>query len=292
MLTNTATKPFVFTLMPFHKDFDDIWKLGIKATCEEAGTYCERVDEQIFEERMLDRIYNQINKADIIVADMTSKNPNVFYEVGYAHALNKRVILIIKDADDIPFDLRHHPFTVYGGSITELKRALAIKINYFVSNPESQVAPDINELEFYIDGTKITEGCEIKLPFRYQGDHNFIGYGYTIVFDLFNNSTKHYKDIKLGFSCESKYSLNSLRMFEAIHSRHIIESNGRNLFLYPDFNVDLTPEFWDRIRFMPTQRSKPHVGDRTNIIIRTFNALGVHALSFYVIADNQQQDGL
>jgi nucleoside 2-deoxyribosyltransferase len=102
-------KPFVFTLMPFNESFNDIWKLGIKETCEKADTYCERVDEQIFEERMLDRIYNQINKADIIVADMTGKNPNVFYEVGYAHALNKRVILIIKESDDIPFDLKHHP---------------------------------------------------------------------------------------------------------------------------------------------------------------------------------------
>ncbi|RZK13433.1 MAG: hypothetical protein EOO43_17930 [Flavobacterium sp.] len=53
------TKPFIFVLMPFDEGFTDIYKLGIKAICEELGTYCERVDEQIFEENILDRIYKQ-----------------------------------------------------------------------------------------------------------------------------------------------------------------------------------------------------------------------------------------
>ena len=46
----------------------------------------ERVDEQIYKEGILERIYRQIESADIIIADMSGQNPNVFYEVGYAHA--------------------------------------------------------------------------------------------------------------------------------------------------------------------------------------------------------------
>ena len=102
------SKPFVFVLMPFNSDFDDVYKLGIKQAVIDAGGYCERVDEQYYEERMLDRIYNQINKADLIIADLTGRNANVFYEVGYAHALEKRVILLTQNNDDIPFDLKHH----------------------------------------------------------------------------------------------------------------------------------------------------------------------------------------
>ena len=99
----TKPKPFVFVLMPFDSSFDDIYNLGISAACKEAGAYCERVDEQVFEERILERIYNQIATAHIIIADMTGRNPNVFYETGYAHALGQRTILLTKKAEDIPF---------------------------------------------------------------------------------------------------------------------------------------------------------------------------------------------
>ena len=65
---DTAPKPFIFVLMPFSKEFNDIYKLGIKAACKNAGAYAEKVDERIFQESILERVYNQISKADIIIA--------------------------------------------------------------------------------------------------------------------------------------------------------------------------------------------------------------------------------
>ena len=107
---STRPKAFIFVLMPFEHDFDDIYKFGIKGAADEVGAYAERLDEQIFTEGMLDRIFNQISKADVIVADMTGRNPNVFYEVGYAHSLGKIVLLVTQNSDDIP--LSHlYPFT-------------------------------------------------------------------------------------------------------------------------------------------------------------------------------------
>ncbi|HYG61069.1 MAG TPA: hypothetical protein VEL74_00690 [Thermoanaerobaculia bacterium] len=88
-MEDTKPKSFVFVLMPFDESFDDVYEAGIKPACKDAGAYCERVDEQIFVESILARVYNQIAKADVIIAEMTGRNPNVFYEVGYAHALNK-----------------------------------------------------------------------------------------------------------------------------------------------------------------------------------------------------------
>jgi hypothetical protein len=70
--------------MPFDSKFQDIYKFGIKGAADDVGAYAERLDDQIFAEGMLDRIFNQISKADVIVADMSGRNPNVFYEVGYA----------------------------------------------------------------------------------------------------------------------------------------------------------------------------------------------------------------
>lgn len=68
-------KPFAFVLMPFGKEFDDIYRLGIQETAKEQGVVAERVDEQIYTESILERIYRQIDAADFIIADMTGKNP-------------------------------------------------------------------------------------------------------------------------------------------------------------------------------------------------------------------------
>jgi hypothetical protein len=134
----TTPKPFVFVLMPFDSKFDDIYKFGIKGAAEDAGAYAERIDEQIFTEGILDRIFNQINKADVIVADMTGRNANVFYEVGYAHALGKVVLLLTQDANDIPFDLKHHQHTVYSGSIDTLRSELSKKLAWAIKESERQ----------------------------------------------------------------------------------------------------------------------------------------------------------
>lgn len=132
-METTKPKPFVFVLMPLAPEFRDIYMFGIKDAAKEAGAHAERVDEQVFVEGMLDRIFNQINKADVVVADMTGKNPNVFYEVGYAHALDKIVLLITQSVDDIPFDLKHRQHIVYGRSIESLKTELAPKIRWAIT---------------------------------------------------------------------------------------------------------------------------------------------------------------
>lgn len=154
-MPSTTPKPFVFVLMPFDSGFDDTYNLGVEPACRDAGSYCERLDDQIFQESMLERIYNQISKADIIVADMTGKNPNVFYETGYAHALGKLTILMTKNADDIPFDLKHYPHIVYGNSITTLKTELETRVRHFIDHPKIKRPDDYQLLEFLVDGYRV-----------------------------------------------------------------------------------------------------------------------------------------
>lgn len=132
-IKSTAPKPFVFVLMPFDEKFNDIYTFGIKGAAEDAGAYAERIDEQIFTEGILERIFNQINKADVIVADMTGRNQNVFYEVGYAHALGKIVLLLTQNADDIPFDLKHRQHIVYAGKIETLRSKLSERLVWAIS---------------------------------------------------------------------------------------------------------------------------------------------------------------
>ena len=133
-----AVKPFAFVLMPFDAGFDDIYKLGIQAAAKESDIVAERVDEQSYSETILERIYRQIAIADFIIADMTGKNANVFYEVGYAHAKNKLCTLLTQTTSDIPFDLRHHRHIVYGGSISDLRNKLRIEFEWLKSELEKR----------------------------------------------------------------------------------------------------------------------------------------------------------
>lgn len=146
-------KPFIFVLMPFDKDFDDVYHMGIKPACNNAGAYAERVDEQLFQESILDRIYNQISKADVIIADMSGRNPNVFYETGYAHALGKKVILLTKESDDIPFDLKHYPHIVYGGRIKDLLPELEKRVKWAIEQPVGSTPT--TSVDFYVDGKNL-----------------------------------------------------------------------------------------------------------------------------------------
>jgi hypothetical protein len=118
----------VFVLMPFSEEFNDIYFSGIKPAVEDCGLICERVDEQHFTDPILKKIFENIKKARFIVAEMTGKNPNVYYEVGYAHATSKPVILLTQDLKDIPFDLKDRPHINYGGDIAMLKQRLSERL--------------------------------------------------------------------------------------------------------------------------------------------------------------------
>lgn len=193
----TSPKPFVFVLMPFKEEFTDVYELGIKPACKAAGAYCERVDEQIFEGSIVERIYNQIAKADIVVSDMTGKNPNVFYETGYAHALGKRTILLTQKVEDIPFDLKHSPHVDYGKGTSALKRELKKRVKYFIDNPEKKQVVSPGALEYYVNGKNVETCQKIDVALIDHDKH----LGWTISVGIHNpgNKTINAREMRFGF---------------------------------------------------------------------------------------------
>ena len=180
---NDDTQIFAFVLMPFDHKFDDIYKLGIKETASQLGIIAERVDEQIFQEGILERIYRQIESADIIVADMSGQNPNVFYEVGYAHAKEKLCVLMTKNADDIPFDLKHHRHIVYGESIQNLRENLTEELAWAKNEITNIKTSKIKVV------LKTTDGNLEKTKYRAKGTVDF-------KIDLLNESGQSSPDIE------------------------------------------------------------------------------------------------
>ncbi len=160
---------FAFVLMPFDQKFDDIYKLGIKETAEKVGIAAERVDEQIFhKENILERIYNQISAADFVIADVTGRNPNVFYEIGYAHGKGKTCLLLTSNVDDIPFDLKHHRHVIYGNSIQNLRHELERELTWIkteIANRLSVISVELSRTEGLLEKTDYTAIGNVDLFF-------------------------------------------------------------------------------------------------------------------------------
>jgi nucleoside 2-deoxyribosyltransferase len=81
--------------------------IQVRETVESFGFEYDRADESFVTETIVEKIKEQISRADLIIADLTGKNPNVFYEVGYAAALNKKLIQLAQSVADLPFDVKH-----------------------------------------------------------------------------------------------------------------------------------------------------------------------------------------
>lgn len=94
-----------FVMMPFSDAFMAIYRL-IQRCCNEQGLDCRRADEDALPGQITSKIYESVSDAGIIIADMTGRNANVFYELGLAHAVSDKVILLTQSTTDVPFDLR------------------------------------------------------------------------------------------------------------------------------------------------------------------------------------------
>lgn len=110
-----------FVLMPFdkpkarRKPFMQVYKV-IRSTVHWAKLRCKRADEIFGVRPIVEDIWESINKAALIIADLTGRNANVFYEVGLSHAMPKKVIFLAQTTEDVPFDVRHIRCIIYENS--------------------------------------------------------------------------------------------------------------------------------------------------------------------------------
>lgn len=114
---------FVFVAMPFKGEyFTEVYEDAIKKAVEDAGLQCKRADEIFDTDVIIESIENDLGNCLLVVAGLTGRNANVFYEIGYARALGKEVILLTRGSEDVPFDLQHRRYIKYGTSGRELEQ--------------------------------------------------------------------------------------------------------------------------------------------------------------------------
>ncbi len=106
----------IFFIMPFRPGLNYMY-LHMKQYIEKnfEGARCIRGDTNISTGILISKIKANIEEADVIIADCSGGNPNVFYELGIAHALGKNAVLIHSDSEArIPTDIQGYERLTYG----------------------------------------------------------------------------------------------------------------------------------------------------------------------------------
>lgn len=103
----------VFVLMPFEKKQAPVYTECLRPLAQELGLEIHRADDEFSTEPFMNKVWNGICSARLIIADCTDRNPNVFYEIGIAHTVGKKVALICRSKTDIPADLLSFDFIEY-----------------------------------------------------------------------------------------------------------------------------------------------------------------------------------
>jgi hypothetical protein len=102
-----------FVIMPFNPLFKLQYDRVIRPSIDESGLRCVRGDEIYSKPRIVDDIWKSLRASRLVIAELTGKNPNVFYEVGLAQAIGKPVIILTRDENDVPFDLKSLRYLFY-----------------------------------------------------------------------------------------------------------------------------------------------------------------------------------
>lgn len=146
-----------FVLQPFDNDkYDKRYKEIIEPTIKECGLISYRVDEDCASVIPIESIHTKIKESSVCIAEITTDNPNVWYELGYALALEKNVIMLCSEerATQFPFDIRHRNILLYKtqslGDFAELKNNLKNRINAYLSLDSDFFKTDLTNIEINV----------------------------------------------------------------------------------------------------------------------------------------------
>lgn len=96
-----------FVIMPFKPEFRFLYLFLRDHLAARLGITLQRGDDELLTRSLLEKIKWQIARADIVIADITGRSPNVFYEIGFAQGTEKPVVFLSGETEaNVPTDIR------------------------------------------------------------------------------------------------------------------------------------------------------------------------------------------
>lgn len=130
----TSENPKIFVIMQFTPEYNELYSDVIQPTCTSMGLDCIRADEFFTNTLIIEDIVTSIKESSAIIAEITPDNPNVFWEVGYSHAIGKPTILVCdKKREKLPFDLAGQRTLFYDNKIAG-KKAIETRLKKHLEN--------------------------------------------------------------------------------------------------------------------------------------------------------------
>ena len=162
-----------FVLMPFAASFNEVYET-IRESLEnpEMNIKCKRADDILGGGHIMETVLREISESEMVIVDLTGRNPNVFYELGIAHMLKdpRKVILLTQDIESMPFDLTQFRSIVYVQSIAGAKQLTADLQNTIREVVDYIKLPGDGDHAVY--QFSILEGDKYHFPVKLFGDEN------------------------------------------------------------------------------------------------------------------------
>lgn len=167
----------VFVILPFKNTL--VFEKIIKPILLNVGFICIKADDIFHTGALMQDIADSIRESAVIIADLTDKNANVFYELGIAHAFNKRVILLTQNDEDVPSDLKAYRYFKYNVNTTDGINSFEENLRKLKESIDASFALSLDYLDkiFDISHEKGNE-VQISSDFLKQEEGSFLIWAY------------------------------------------------------------------------------------------------------------------
>jgi len=133
---------YIFVIMSFKPEYDEIYTAYRTAALLNGNkrVKVQRVDDDYGGFLITEKIEANIERAGLILCDISEASPNVFYEFGYARAKGKSIVITAKKGTDLPFDVRNYRTILCTSPIDLQSKVLVeLKSHYNVKNQNETV---------------------------------------------------------------------------------------------------------------------------------------------------------